>query len=67
MIKITLHSFLSAPEINKAKKLQDRKKVRDEIIVPNMERINKDLEQENDPDYLSFLVEYVMKESGHWK
>ena len=38
----------------------DRKRIRDEIIKPNIDRINKALGQENDPDYLAYAVEYSM-------
>lgn len=33
---------------------------RDSLIVPNMERINEALGQENDPDYLAYTVEYAL-------
>lgn len=66
MRSITLFDFLSEKEIQEAVKLQNRISVRDQIISPNMERINKALGQENDPDYLSYMVEYVMRATGHW-
>jgi hypothetical protein len=66
MKQMTLHDFLTEAEITKAAKLGDRKAVRDQLITPNMERINAALGQENDPDYLSFCVEYVMRAAGVW-
>ena len=64
---LTLYDFLTDREVKRAIKLGNRVKVRDELIIPNMERINKALGQENDPDYLSYAVEYVMTTSGTWK
>jgi hypothetical protein len=32
----------------------------EQIIAPNMERINKALGQENDPRYLAYAVEFVL-------
>lgn len=63
---ITLADFLTPEEIDRAIRLRDRKKVRDEIVLPNMARINEELGQENDPDYLAYAVEYVMTRSGYW-
>lgn len=64
---ISISDFLTDEEIKQAIKLGDRTKIRDEIIAPNLERINQQLGQENDPDYLSFLVEYVLTQTGVWK
>lgn len=64
--QISLYDFLTEGEINKAAELKDRKAVRDQIIKPNMERINKALGQENDPDYLSFAIEHIMVSAGAW-
>lgn len=38
----------------------DRKRIRDEVIAPNMEAINRRLGQENDADYLSYAIVYVL-------
>jgi hypothetical protein len=64
---MTLPDFLTPNEINLAVTLKDRVLVRDEIIKPNMERINTSLGQENDADYLAYAVEYVMNQMGYWK
>ena len=66
MKQMTIFDFLTEAEVEQAAKLCDRIAVRDQLIAPNMERINKALGQENDPDYLSFCVEYVMTRSGTW-
>lgn len=63
---MTLQDFLTHAEIDKAVRLGDRVKVRDQIIAPNMARINAQLGQENDPDYLAFAVEYIMKKAKKW-
>lgn len=66
MKTVTLHDFLTEDEIQAAIQLCDRKKVRDEIIVPNMARINEALGQENDADYLALMVEYVFVRAEVW-
>ena len=40
------------------------KTVCEEVIRPNLERINKALGQENDPMYLAYAVEFVMRNAG---
>jgi hypothetical protein len=64
---MTLPDFLTANEIALAVTLKDRVLVRDEIIKPNMTRINAALGQENDADYLAYAVEYVMNQMGYWR
>lgn len=42
-------------------------RVLEEIVKPNMERINKalgPLGQLNDPDYIAYAIEYVMMKSS---
>jgi hypothetical protein len=34
-------------------------RLRDELILPIMDRINKVTGQENDPDYFAYLLEYL--------
>lgn len=64
--RISLHDFLTDVEIRKAMDLyqQDRdnfhRRCLEEIIKPNMDRINAALGQENDPGFLAYAVEYVM-------
>lgn len=69
MIKqITIDQFLTAREIDRAAELYTQlsatgrfaKTLEDEIITPNMERINQALGQENDPRYLAYAVEFIM-------
>ena len=66
MKTMNLGDILTDDEINRAILLRNRKDVRDQLIRPNMGRINASLGQENDADYLSFAVEYVMKKAGKW-
>lgn len=62
----TIADFLTHEEIKKATKLYQEvggtptfaKTCRDEIILPVITRINKQLGQENDPLYLAYAVEY---------
>lgn len=67
---ITVGDFLTNEEIEKVQTIwrDDRngfhKRVLEEIIQPNMDRINRDLGQENNPDFLAYLLEYVMGRVG---
>jgi len=69
MKTMTLPDFLTEAEINEAIAMYRADssvgfscRVRDAIIAPNMERINKALGQENDADYLAYCVEYVLSQ-----
>ena len=63
---VTIGEFLTVEEIDKAEEIwkNDRKnfhkRVINEIIQPNIARINKALGQQNNPDYLAYAVEYVL-------
>jgi len=58
--QITLGDILTDREILLAAKLLKAKEIAEQIIKPNIERINKKLGQENDPMYLGYLVEYAV-------
>jgi hypothetical protein len=60
MRQVTLGEFLTDSELEQIKAMRDRRRVRDEILKPNIERINKTLGQENDVDYLALAIEYAM-------
>lgn len=72
---VTLDQFLTPEEIMLAAQMwrgpftndsrSFAQKVCDEIIKPNMERIDKALGQENDPMYLAYCVEYVLGQCLH--
>lgn len=65
---ITIDQFLTRDEIERAFRLYRSLKgtgkfastVDEEIIAPNMERINKALGQKNDSRYLAYVVEFAM-------
>lgn len=63
---ISIADFLTQEETEKAVHIfaSDRQnfhaRCRDEIIKPVMARIDKSLGQQNDADYLSYAVEYVL-------
>jgi hypothetical protein len=59
-MNITITDFLTNEEIKKAVHLKTATLIRDNIIEPNIDRINKSLGQENDPMYLAYAVEYVL-------
>lgn len=62
---ITLGDFLVDSEIKQAIEIYQtdlhnfHKRVVNEIILPVIDRINRDLGQENDADYLAFIVEFA--------
>jgi hypothetical protein len=60
MRTITLGDFLTDDEIAKAVRLGDHAKILDQIVAPNMERINAALGQENDARYLAYAIEYAV-------
>lgn len=57
---ITINDFLTEKEIKQAIKLAEAEEIAEQIIKPNMDRINAALGQENDPLYLGYMVEYVV-------
>jgi len=57
---VKLGDMLTDAQIDRCRVLYpDRKRIRDEVITPNMEAINRRLGQENDADYLSYAIVYV--------
>ena len=61
--KITLSDFLNDSEIKKVMKLKHADSICEEVIKPNINRINEAIGQLNDPKYLAYLCEYaVMQE-----
>ena len=60
MKRVTLLDFLTHEELEEARKLQVAREIRNKIIDPNIERINRALGQKNDPMYLAYMVEYVI-------
>lgn len=63
----TIDKILSRKEFQKAYGMYTdgtgnfHKRVKTEIIEPNMDRINMTLGQENDPDYIAYMVEAAME------
>jgi hypothetical protein len=64
MKQAAIADFLTEAEIRKAIKLKTAKPICEQIIKPNLERINKALGQENDAMYLAYAVEYAMGQVG---
>lgn len=71
MKNIAITDFLTESEIHSATKLYRTaspgtfaKRCDEEIITPNMARINAALGQENDARYLAYCVEYVFLSLG---
>lgn len=62
MKTITVSDFLTDKEFKKAIKLHCPQAIRDQIILPNIERINKALGQENDPMFLAYMICHVINQ-----
>lgn len=60
MKSVRLIDILTEEQIKQAIKLKDRILIRDQLIVPNLPAINEKLGQENDADYLSYAITYVL-------
>lgn len=60
---ITLGMILTPEEYKQAKKLKHGKLIAQEIIAPNIERINKAVGQQNDPLYLGYLIEHLINQN----
>lgn len=68
---MTLPEFLTEAQIEAALKLYKEtpteklnKALREQILEPNMEEINRKLGQENDPAYLAYAIEYVFNSAS---
>lgn len=67
----TLDAFLTDEQIQRAWELYEQlrdsgdyaRRVREEIIIPNIGIINIKLGQQNDPGYLAYMVEAVCNEA----
>lgn len=59
----TLSHLLTDREIRQAIKLEHARDICEKIIKPNIERIDRDTGQKNDPMYLAYLVEYAILQS----
>jgi hypothetical protein len=63
---VTIGKILTDVEITKAANIFKNDNVNfhsrclEELVRPNMERINRSLGQENSPDYIAYMVEYAM-------
>lgn len=70
MKTIALGDFLDDSELKAAALIwrKDRsrfhRRILDEILLPNMQRINSRLGQENSPDYLAYAMEYAFMSEG---
>jgi hypothetical protein len=57
-----IEDFLTIGQIIKARKLMpDAKKIRDEVVTPNMAEIDRKLGQQNDPMYIAYMVVYLLR------
>ena len=57
------YAELFTPEmIEAAKKCKDTTEIMEKVILPNMGRINKFLDQENDPKYVAYMLEHTLNQ-----
>jgi hypothetical protein len=60
---IRLGDMLTDEQVQRCAALYpNRERIRDEVVKPNMAEIDRKLGQENDPDYLSYAIVYVLGE-----
>tara|TARA_R110000737_G_scaffold20372_2_gene38728 strand:- start:4705 stop:4902 length:198 start_codon:yes stop_codon:yes gene_type:complete len=64
MRTVTLADFLTETELKLVAKLKEAKSICDQVIQPNIERINKAIGQQNDPMHLSYMCEYAVSQGG---
>ena len=57
---VTIGDFLTWAQVRKCEKLKTVKAICKEVIVPNIETINRKLGQKNDPMYLAYMVEFAI-------
>jgi len=64
MKTIRLSDMLTDEQIQQCAALYpNRERIRDEVVKPNMAELDRRLGQENDPDYLSYTIVYVLGEA----
>lgn len=65
MKNVTLADFLTDEQIQLAIRIgPDHARLLAEVVQPNMEQINRRLGQENDPSYMAYAIEYVLRQAG---
>ena len=72
MKTIKIGDFLDDAQIQRAYQLYKEatpgtfaKRCREEIIAPDIKRIDEKLGQKNDPSFLAYAIEYVMMKAHH--
>lgn len=58
----TLSKFLTSSELETCWNLKQARLICEQVIKPNLARINQALGQENDPMYLAYAVEYAISQ-----
>ena len=65
MKTVTIGDILTSEQIELCRALYpDHQRIRDEVIAPNMEAINRNLGQENDASYLAYAIVYAIEKAG---
>lgn len=60
MKTINLAEYFTEDELILAVKLKTAKPICEQIVKPVINRLNKDIGQENDPLYISYALEYAI-------
>lgn len=70
-MRLTLKDFLTEKNIQDCIKIYGTdyagnsvKRIKNEVILPNLETINKKIGQENDATYLAYAVYYVLSKAS---
>lgn len=64
---ITLPDFLTEAQLNRAQQCKSAKEVKEKVIEPAIEEIDRRLGQQNDPMCLAYMVEHIFRQAGIWR
>ena len=64
MKKVKITDFLNEDQIKKCLELKKAHLIHDQVIKENIKEIDDKLGQENDPLYLSYLIEYLIDKTS---
>lgn len=65
MKTITLKDLFNRKELRLIAKLKYAKAICEQVVQPNIERINKVVGQENDPMYIAYMCEHAMTQGAN--
>jgi hypothetical protein len=65
MKQVAITDFLTEAQLERCVQLGNATDICREVIQPSMVEIDKKLGQKNDAKYLAYMVEFVLRETGH--